>query len=371
MKKLDWVTLGYIGGYHLGLAFFLPLYLYFYTPSLFLILSMVGLVFACGIGITAGYHRCFSHPTYKAHPIIETILLFFGNLATQGSALRWAYEHRMHHAHVDSDEDPYSITKGFWHAHVLWLFKVRPEIDEKVISDLKRNPLVVFQHKHYILLLILQQILTILFFGWLSQDLFGSFVFCYLFRSFLSHHTTWFINSLAHSWGEQNFSKEHSAVDNFIISLLTYGEGYHNYHHTFANDYRNGIKWYHYDPTKWLIYVLSKLGLASNLRRMNSEKIQFQLILEHKKELLKNLKQSLYDSKEDLIDRVHKQADALTKTLEDFIQKGKRYKEIGRDLKEMKNHLKQEIRALKKRLKFEWRNWDNLSDYIHKLKKLA
>jgi len=111
--------------------------------------------------------------------------------------------------------------------------------------------------------------------------------------------------------------------------------------------------------------------LAYNLRRMNNDKIQFLLILEHKKELLKNLKQSLYDSKDDLIERVHKQADALTKTLEDFIQKGNRYKEIGRDLKERKNQLKQDIRALKSRLKFEWRNWDNLSDYIHKLKKLA
>ncbi|NBU62538.1 MAG: acyl-CoA desaturase [Chlamydiae bacterium] len=371
MKKIDWVTLGYIGSYHLCLALFLPLYLYFHSPSLFLIFSMLGLVFACGIGITAGYHRCFSHPTYKAHPIIEAILLFFGNLATQGSALRWAYEHRMHHAHVDSDEDPYSITKGFWHAHMLWLFRLRPAIDDKVVADLKRNSMLVFQHKYYVGLLIVQQVLTVLFFGWVSADLFGAFVFCYLLRSFLTHHTTWFINSLAHSWGEQNFSKEHSAVDNFIISLLTYGEGYHNYHHTFANDYRNGIKWYHYDPTKWLIFLFSKVGLAYNLRRMNNDKIQFQLILEHKKELLKNLKQSLNESREDLIERVHKQADALTKTLEDFIQKGNRYKELGKDLKEIKNHLKQEIRALKSRLKFEWRNWDNLSDYIHKLKKLA
>ncbi len=221
MKKIDWATLLYIGGYHACLILLLPLYLYFHTPSPFLVLSMVGLVFACGIGITAGYHRCFAHPTYKAHPLIEMILLFFGNLATQGSALRWAYEHRLHHAHVDTDEDPYAITKGFWHAHVLWLFSARPEIDDKIVSDLKRNPTIVFQDKYYVFLLILQHILVILFFGWLSSDLFGSLVFCFLVRSFLSHHTTWFINSLAHTWGEQNFSKEHSAVDNFIISLLT------------------------------------------------------------------------------------------------------------------------------------------------------
>ncbi len=371
MKKIDWVSLGYIASYHFCLAIFLPLYFFYFSPSKTLIFSMIGLVFACGIGITAGYHRCFSHPAYKAHPLVESILLFFGNLATQGSALRWSYEHRLHHAHVDTDEDPYSIAKGFWHAHILWLFKARPPIDDRIVSDLKRNPLIRFQNDHYVPLLIIQHVLVVLFFGWLTNDYFGSFVFCYLLRSFLSHHTTWFINSLAHTWGEKNFSKEHSAVDNFIISLLTYGEGYHNYHHTFSNDYRNGIKWYHYDPTKWLIFILSKLGLASNLRRMNFEKIQFQLILEHKKELVKKLTQSFLDSKEDLIERVHRQADALTTTLEDFIQKGKLYKEIGKDLKEIKNHLKLEIKAVKDQLKFEWRNWDNLSNYIHKLKKPA
>jgi len=371
MKKIDWVTLGYIGGYHLLLLICLPAYLYFFTPSIGLILSMIGMVFLCGIGITAGYHRCFSHPCYKAHPAVEAILLFFGNLATQGSALRWSYEHRVHHAFVDQEEDPYSVAKGFWHAHILWLFKIRPDIDTKVVSDLMRNPLILFQHRYYVILLTVQQILVTLFFGWLFNDYVGSIVFCFLLRSFLSHHTTWFINSLAHTWGEQNFSKEHSAVDNFIISLLTYGEGYHNYHHTFANDYRNGIRWYHYDPTKWLIYILSKIGLAYNLRRMNFEKIQFQLIIEHKKELLKNLTQSLVASKEELIDRVHKQADSLTKTLEDFIQKGKKYKELKKDFKDLKVHLKKEIRLLKGQLQYEWKNWDNLSDYIHKLKKLA
>ncbi|MFZ4772508.1 MAG: fatty acid desaturase [Chlamydiia bacterium] len=371
MKKIDWVSLGYIGGYHLAILFALPLYLSFQNPSSGLIIALVLLTFACGIGITAGYHRCFSHPTYKAHPSVEAVLLFFGTLATQGSALRWAYDHRLHHAHVDEEKDPYSITKGFWHAHVLWLFTKRAQIEEKVVSDLTRNRLIRLQHQHYVPILIFLNVLMVALFGWIFQDFFGAFVFCYLLRTFIVHHSTWFINSLAHTWGAQNFSKEHSAVDNFLVSLLTFGEGYHNYHHTFANDYRNGIHWYHYDPTKWLIYFLSKLGLAHNLRRMNNDKIQVQMIIEHKNELIKNLTQSLISSKEELVEKVHVQADALMKTLEDFIQKGKKYHELQKDFTDLKKHLKKEIRILKDRLQYEWKNWNNLSNYIHKLKKLA
>ena len=94
------------------------------------------------------------------------------------------------------------------------------------------------------------------------------------------HHFTWFINSLAHYWGHQNYSTEHSAVDNYIICLLTFGEGYHNYHHTFAYDYRNGIRWYHFDPTKWLIWMLHKLGLARDLKVVNNARIAEQMIKE-------------------------------------------------------------------------------------------
>ncbi len=371
MKEIDWISLPYIAVYHIAILIALPIYLASHTPSSGLLLATTALIFACGIGITAGYHRCFSHPTYKTHPVIEAILVFFGTLATQGSVLRWAYDHRLHHAHVDEEGDPYSITKGFWHAHVLWLFRKRPPIEDKVVSDLLRNPILRFQHAHYVTLLIGFNVLMVAIFGSFFQDWFGALVFCYLLRTFIVHHSTWFINSLAHTWGTQNFSKEHSAVDNFLVSILTFGEGYHNYHHTFANDYRNGIHWYHYDPTKWLIYILSKMGLASHLRRMNNEKIQFQMIIEHKKELLKNLAQSLVASKEELVEKVHVQAESLIKTLDDFIQKGNSYRELKQDFSDLKKHLKKEIRILKDRLQYEWKNWDNLSDYIYKLKKLA
>ena len=93
-------------------------------------------------------------------------------------------------------------------------------------------------------------------------------------RLVVSHHTTFFINSLAHFWGRRPYTEENTARDNDVLALLTYGEGYHNFHHLFQNDYRNGIRWWQFDPTKWLIKLLSWVGLTSDLKRTSSFKIR-------------------------------------------------------------------------------------------------
>ena len=117
------------------------------------------------------------------------------------------------------------------------------------------------------------------------------FVLAWWTRLMVSHHLTWFINSLAHYWGEQTYSKEHSAVDNFVIAILTVGEGYHNFHHTFPADYRNGVRWYHFDPTKWTIWILSKVGLAADLRRFDSFRIKRRLLTEDRRLLIYSLRE--------------------------------------------------------------------------------
>src|ERR1700733_6727141 len=145
----NWSTGIFVIGYHLALLVMLPLYFMHYSPSWGMWVATVILFFATGMSITGGYHRFYSHLTYKTHPAIETLLLFFGSMATQGSALRWAYEHRNHHAYVDTDRDPYSIKKGFWYAHIMWLFHNPMPIEKKVVPDLMKNPLVMFQHANY------------------------------------------------------------------------------------------------------------------------------------------------------------------------------------------------------------------------------
>ena len=330
-----------------------------------LTLSFV-LLYTTGLSITAGYHRLFSHSTYKTNKFIEAIYLFFGSMATQGSALRWSHDHRIHHAHIDKDEDPYTVKRGFWHAHMFWLLKNQKPIKEKVISDLVRDPILSFQHKYYDILMVATNALATVFIGWVTNDYFGAFVFGWLLRQFLLHHFTWFINSLAHYWGHQNYSTEHSAVDNYVISLLTVGEGYHNYHHTFAYDYRNGIRWYHFDPTKWLIWTLSKLRLAKDLKKVNHARIAEQMIKEHKRALLEKLTETFSEKREDLEQKVTYFTETLIEKLSKLnalVAQYKTYKK-SREKTDHINDLLNEITLLKKSLKHEWRAWKQFSKFI-------
>lgn len=361
-KKISWPVFLYIAGYHLFLLIALPLYFSAYTPSLSLILTTVALVFISGIAITAGYHRLYSHNCYKTHPVVEAILLFFASLATQGSALRWCHDHRLHHAHIDTDQDPYSVQKGFWHAHIFWMFYKTQPIDPKVVSDLMRNRMLVFQHRYYVFCMLASNISVFLLSGWLLQDYLGAFLFTWWVRLFCLHHTTWCINSLAHYWGTQSYSQEHSAVDNYIISLLTYGEGYHNYHHTFAYDYRNGIRWYHFDPTKWLIWTLHKLGLASDLKTVNNYRIARQMVLEHKNQLLEKIKKSYISHKEILEGKLNQIAENLTERLTQMQSLLEKAKKIPRKDRE----LIAQIRARKKALKENWKEWKQIVKAISK-----
>ncbi|MGB7978017.1 MAG: fatty acid desaturase [Chlamydiales bacterium] len=344
MKKISWPTLLFIAGYHLFLAIALPIYFMHHAPSFGLVMTTIALVFLSGMAITACYHRYYSHNCYKVHPAVEAVLLFFGTLATQGSALKWAHDHRLHHAYVDTDKDPYSVKKGLLYAHILWMFYQSNEIDPKVVADLSRRKMLQFQHKHYIWCMLATNILTFLAVGSFFGDYLGAFIFAWWVRLFCLHHTTWCINSLAHYWGTKNYSQEHSAVDNYLISLLTYGEGYHNYHHTFAHDYRNGIRWYHFDPSKWLIWTLHKLGLAYDIKRVNNYRIARHLLLQHKDELIQKLKES------SAVQKVVEVAEKLSAKLAQMQTLPDR----------------NQIRAMKKSLRDDWREWRQILKRVQK-----
>ena len=344
MKKYCLTNILYIGGYHLFLAIALPIYSYYHLPSLGIVITTISLVFLSGIAITAGYHRLYSHSCYKAHPIIEWCFLFFGTLATQGSVLQWAHDHRLHHSYVDTDKDPYSVKKGLLHAHVLWMFYYSEPVDMKIVSDLSRRKILMFQHRFYPACMLFTNILIFVIVGWFFSDYLTAFIFAWWVRLFLLHHTTWCINSLAHYWGTKHYSQEHSAVDNYLISLLTYGEGYHNYHHAFAYDYRNGIRWYHFDPSKWLIWFLHKIGVAYNLKRVNDYRIARHLLLQHKDELVKKLKESIYTQK----------VSDLAESLSD-------------KLAEMQKMLDPEqLKSMKKSIKADWKEWRLILKEIRK-----
>jgi stearoyl-CoA desaturase (delta-9 desaturase) len=232
---------------------------------------------ANGMSITCGYHRLISHNAYDAHPVLKFAYLLFGAMALQNSALLWAASHRVHHKFIDDPErDPYCAKKGFWFSHIGWMLFNYPsgQIDLNAVKDLQRDPMIMFQHRHYLLISIGSNFLLPMAAGLLTGDFWGTLLLAGFLRLVVSHHFTFFINSLAHMWGSQPYTDKNTARDNPVIAVLTYGEGYHNFHHMFAHDYRNGVRWWQWDPSKWFINLMSWVGMSRNLKRVPWFKIQ-------------------------------------------------------------------------------------------------
>ncbi|MFM1895251.1 MAG: hypothetical protein RLZZ385_325 [Pseudomonadota bacterium] len=254
-----------------------PLYGYFYGYDAFEWAMAALLLMFCGMSITAGYHRLWSHKTYKAHPLLRVVFALGGACALQHDVLHWAADHRRHHRYVDdNDRDPYSAGRGFWFSHMGWILRKYPSGAEDLsnVRDLERDPIVRWQQRHYLSLVLLMNIGLPALLGWWHGDIIASLLLAGLLRLVVSLHFTWLINSLAHMWGRQTYSTASSARDNPLLALLTWGEGYHNFHHTFQWDYRNGIRWWQWDPTKWLIRSCSWLGLTRDLKRCAAEDIE-------------------------------------------------------------------------------------------------
>ncbi|WVR04679.1 hypothetical protein IAU60_001690 [Kwoniella sp. DSM 27419] len=232
--------------------------------------------FITGLGITAGYHRMWAHRSYNGSVPLQVFLALAGAGAVEGSIKWWSRGHRAHHRYTDTKLDPYSAHEGFWHAHVGWML-MRPltKIGVADVSDLTRSKVVRWQHKNYLPLIFIMGFIVptvVAGLGW--GDWRGGFFFAGAFRLVFVHHSTFCVNSLAHWLGEQPFDNKHTPRDHFITALCTVGEGYHNFHHQFPMDFRNAIKWYQYDPTKWFIWTASKLGLASHLKRFPDNEIK-------------------------------------------------------------------------------------------------
>jgi stearoyl-CoA desaturase (delta-9 desaturase) len=277
MERINWVSSSFLIGTALLTVTALPVYLWFFGFDWFHVGMFFVMFVLTGFSITAGYHRLFAHKTFEAKWPLRLGVLLFGAGAFENSVLEWTSDHRRHHKHVDHDEDPYNIQKGFFHAHMGWiLFKLNAEPPLDNVPDLERDPLVRWQHRYVHVLavlvgFVLPTVAGFLYEGWVGA--LGGLLIGGVARIVATQHTTFFINSACHCMGRQPYSKKCSARDSFFLALFTLGEGYHNYHHEFQYDYRNGVKPWQWDPTKWLIWVLSKIGVTSHLRRVPDEKI--------------------------------------------------------------------------------------------------
>jgi stearoyl-CoA desaturase (Delta-9 desaturase) len=283
------------------------------TVTFFVIWLLVGL------SITAGYHRLFAHKTYQASWPVRLFLLVFGAGALENSVLNWAADHRVHHAHVDHDRDPYNITKGFWWAHIGWIFFLPEEpIPKSVVRDLSEDPLVVWQDRYYKFIGIFVALGIPLIVGLLTGRVLGCLLIGGVLRIVVSHHGTFFINSLCHMVGGQPYSREHSARDSAVMAVLAFGEGYHNYHHSFPFDYRNGVKAWHFDPAKWMIWTFSKIGLVRDLRRAPEAvvlKAKIEVQFESAKERMEKV---VHDLRVQYEARLHEAYTSLQNALQDL-----------------------------------------------------
>jgi len=244
------------------------------NPPKWQTLALVLIWYTCsGLSITGGYHRLYTHRSYRCSRTISMFYLLFGAAAVQNSVVTWASDHRRHHAHTDDHRDPYDPRQGFWWSHIGWVMRADPSRDYSNVHDLMANPLVAWQHRMYLpIAVVMAAILpTLMAYSW--NDAIGGFVWVACFRVIAQFHLAFAINSVAHRFGTRPYSREISARDNVVLAFLTMGEGYHNFHHRFPSDYRNGPRWFDFDPTKWLISALAAVGLASNLRRASGDAI--------------------------------------------------------------------------------------------------
>ncbi|MDQ6764658.1 MAG: fatty acid desaturase [Verrucomicrobiota bacterium] len=276
--RINWTTSSFLIGTAVLSVTAVPVYLWRFGVDWFQLALFAAMFAASGFSISLGYHRLFSHIAFQASWPVRLFTLIFGAAAFENSVIMWSSEHRRHHKHVDHDEDPYDISKGFFYAHIGWLlFKMSPQPPFDNVSDLKRDRLVMWQHRYIHLLAVIVAFGLPAALGWCwngGVGALGGFLIAGVARVTVLQHCTFLINSACHTLGRQPYSDRCSARDSHLLALFTFGEGYHNYHHEFQHDYRNGVKPWEFDPTKWIIWSLSKLRLTRNLRRVAADKVR-------------------------------------------------------------------------------------------------
>ncbi len=274
----------------------------------------------CGMSITTGYHRLWSHRTYQANATIRFICAIGGAFALQNSILHWSSDHRIHHKHVDkNDVDPYSAKQGFWYSHIGWMlreYQATRYYDYSNVRDLQKDKIVMWQHKHYLALTLATNFGIPIGLGLIHGDVISSILLIGFLRLVLSHHTTFFINSLAHIWGKQTYTDKNTARDNGVLAFFTFGEGYHNFHHIFENDYRNGIRWWQFDPTKWLIKFCSYFNWTYKLKTTPEDKIA--KAKAHMQLVKSKQKLTLYPNAEELMNKLEHQYDLLMAQMTEY-----------------------------------------------------
>jgi stearoyl-CoA desaturase (delta-9 desaturase) len=300
-----------------------------------------------GLSITVGYHRLFSHRAFQASWIVRLLALLLGAAAFENSALAWCSDHRHHHRFVDDAErDPYPVRRGFWYAHWIWVMEAKDRPRDSV-GDLEQDPLIRWQHRYHFWIGAAVSALPVLTVGVMTHNVLGQLIIGLLLRIVATHHSTFLINSAAHWFGTQPYTDANSARDNALLAPFTFGEGYHNYHHMWQWDYRNGPRWYQWDPAKWLIAAAAWVGLARGLRRVPETEIQRARVAMEARRLVAVLAADALQAKS-LLEAAHIRVDAALSTFQTRLEAWQAKKAAWRT----KGHAPTESRAV---LRGEWK----------------
>jgi fatty-acid desaturase len=259
-KNINWKNLFIVITFHLLM---IPA-LFTFSWANFGVL-LIGNWIVGGLGVGLGYHRLLTHRSFKVPKWLEYTLTVLGGLAIQDDAPKWVATHRIHHKHVETDKDPHSTIPGFFWAHLGWILKgTAQDHDEatlkRYVPDLLKDKFHVFLAKFYYLPLIVSGLIFFAVGGW-SMVLWGVFA-----RVVFGWHSTWLVNSATHYWGSRPFETKDYSTNNWIIALLTFGEGWHNNHHALPSSARHGLKWYQFDMNWLSIRLFEKLGWAKDIR---------------------------------------------------------------------------------------------------------
>jgi stearoyl-CoA desaturase (delta-9 desaturase) len=240
---------------------------------------LVGMYVLTALGITVGFHRLFTHGSFKTYRPVQLVFGVLGSMAVQGPLLKWVALHRRHHQYSDEKEDPHSphqhgsgirgVLAGLWHAHIGWLFEPEPLDLERYVKDLRQSALLRVVSALFPLWIVAGLLIPAAVGLFVTETWMGGvlgLIWGGLVRIFLVHHVTWSVNSVCHLWGSQPYKSEDESRNNVLFGVLAMGEGWHNTHHAFPTSARHGLRCWQIDVSYYVIRCLALLGLAWNVK---------------------------------------------------------------------------------------------------------
>jgi stearoyl-CoA desaturase (delta-9 desaturase) len=267
-NEVNWVTAGFMAAFHLGaVAAF-----WFFTWKAFLVSIFLWWV-AGSLGIGMGYHRLLTHRGYKTSKWVEYFLTICGTLALEGGPIFWVATHRIHHQFSDKDGDPHTPLDGKWWAHMGWILMGKSlhqdtQTLSRYVPDLAKSRFHVWITRYHYLSIIAVALILVAT-GGLPFLFWGMFL-----RTVVGLHCTWLVNSATHTWGSRRFPTRDQSTNNWLVALITFGEGWHNNHHAHPVSARHGLKWYEIDTNWYAIWILKKLGLVWQVYRVKLSELR-------------------------------------------------------------------------------------------------